>query len=78
MYNVMSRKDENDVLQRMRKKLKMQHDVLLEDAFEAKKQWGFFSKKDMKLHSFVLCEECYDRITAQFVIPPDVSEVTEL
>ena len=49
------------------KKLKMQHDVLLEDAFEAKKQWGFFSKK-----------ECYDRITAQFVIPPDVSEVTEL
>lgn len=45
MYNVMSRKDENDVLQRMRKKLKMQHDVLLEDAFEAKKQWGFFSKK---------------------------------
>ena len=41
------------------KKLKMQHDVLLEDAFEAKK-------------------ECYDRITAQFVIPPDVSEVTEL
>ncbi len=60
------------------KKLKMQHDVLLEDAFEAKKQWGFFSKKDMKLHSFVLCEECYDRITAQFVIPPDVSDVTEL
>ena len=60
------------------KKLKMQHDVLLEDAFEAKKQWGFFSKKDMKLHSFVLCEECYARITAQFVIPPDVSEVTEL
>ena len=60
------------------KKLKMQHDVLLEDAFEAKKQWRFFSKKDMKLHSFVLCEECYDRITAQFVIPPDVSEVTEL
>lgn len=60
------------------KKLKMQHDVSLEDAFEAKKQWGFFSKKDMKLHSFVLCEECYDRITAQFVIPPDVSEVTEL
>ena len=49
-----------------------------EYAREAKKQWGFFSKKDMKLHSFVLCEECYDRITAQFVIPPDVSEVTEL
>ena len=60
------------------KKLKMQHDVLLEDAVEAKKQWGFFSKIDMKLHSCVFCEECYDRITAQFVIPPDVSEVTEL
>lgn len=39
---------------------------------------GILFQKDMKLHSFVLCEECYDRITAQFVIPPDVSEVTEL
>lgn len=45
MYNVMSRKDENDVLQRMRKKLKMQHDVLLEDAFEAKNNGDSFPKK---------------------------------
>ena len=58
--------------------LELKDKLSLEDAFEAKKQWGFFSKKDMKFHSFVLCEECYDRITAQFVIPPDVSEVTEL
>lgn len=60
------------------KELKMKNDVLLEDAFEAKKQWGYFSRKDMKKHSFVLCEDCYDKWTAQFVIPPDVSEVTEL
>lgn len=45
MYNVMSRKDENDVLQRMRKKLKMQHDVLLEDAFEAKTMGILFQKR---------------------------------
>lgn len=60
------------------KELKMKNDVLLEDAFEAKKQWGYFSQKDMKLHSFVLCEECYDKLTEQFVIPPEVTDVTEL
>lgn len=58
--------------------LQMENGILKEDAFEAKKQWGFFSKKDATLHSFVICEECYDKMVASFVIPPTVEEVTEL
>ena len=60
------------------KKLMMEQDILKEDAFEARKQWGYFSKKDAVLHSFVLCENCYDEMTAKFVIPVRITEVTEL
>lgn len=28
-------------------------------------------------HEFDLCEECYDRITASFAVPPKVSEDME-
>ena len=58
--------------------LRMENGILKEDAFEAKKQWGYFSEKDATLHSFVICEKCYDKITDAFVIPPRVEEVTEL
>ncbi len=60
------------------KKLKVVNGILMEDALEAKKQWGYFSKKDAVLHSFVICEECYDSMIEKFVIPPRVTEVTEL
>lgn len=60
------------------RELKMEDGILKEDAFEAKKQWGYFSKKDAFLHSFVLCEDCYDRLTECFQIPPVITEVTEL
>lgn len=60
------------------KMLKMEHGILLEDAFEAKKQWGYFSRKDRKLHAFVICEDCYDKMIQSFVIPPQIGEVTEL
>lgn len=58
--------------------LYVKNGILMEDAFEARKQWGYFSNKDAELHSFVLCEKCYDHIVEEFVIPPAVSEVTEL
>ncbi len=60
------------------KALKIENGILKEDAFEAKKQWGFFSKKDATMHSFILCEQCYDKLMASFAIPPAVEEVTEL
>lgn len=60
------------------KELKMDHGILLEDAFEARKQWGYFSKKDTQMHSFVLCEKCYDQMIERFVYPPEITEVTEI
>ena len=58
--------------------LKSENGILREDVFEGKKQWGYFSKKDTKMHSFVLCEECYDKMISRFVIPPIVTDVVEL
>ena len=58
--------------------LKVENGFLREDVFEGKKQWGYFSKKDGILHSFVICEKCYDEMIDRFVIPPEVSEVHEL
>lgn len=60
------------------KELFVENGILKEDAFEAKKQWGYFSKKDAKLHSFLMCEECYDKMVSDFAIPPEITEVTEL
>lgn len=52
--------------------------IFLEDAFVAEKAWGYFSKKDLTRHRFILCEECYDDMIARFAVPPDEEEVTEL
>lgn len=60
------------------KKIKKENDILQEDVFEGKKVWGYFSRKDTLYQSFILCEECYDRIVSEFVIPPDTAEVTEV
>ena len=27
-----------------------------------KKEWGYFSGKDFMVHSFIICEQCYDNI----------------
>lgn len=51
------------------KKLEMKHGLLLEDAFEARKVWGYFSKKDLESHRFTLCEDCYDEMVKKFKIP---------
>lgn len=56
----------------------MKDGILREDVFEGEKEWGYFSKKDMVRHSFILCEECYDRLVSTFAIPPKETAVTEL
>jgi ribosomal-protein-alanine N-acetyltransferase len=57
--------------------LKVENGILKEDAFEATKEWGYFSKRDMEVHQFNLCEECYDKITSKFVLPVEVSKKLE-
>jgi len=59
------------------KKLKVENGILKEDAFEAVKEWGYFSNRDMEVHRFTLCEECYDKLVSQFQIPVDVRKQLE-
>jgi Fe2+ or Zn2+ uptake regulation protein len=60
------------------KQLKVENGILKEDAFEAKKEWGYFSDWDTQIHHFVLCEECYKKITDSFQIPVEVKNKVEV
>lgn len=42
------------------------------------KDWGFFSQKDLVCHEFDLCEPCYDKMIAGFLIPVEEKEVLEV
>jgi ribosomal-protein-alanine N-acetyltransferase len=58
--------------------LKAENGILLEDAFEATKEWGYFSEKDMEVHHFNLCEDCYNKLISEFKIPVEVRRKLEV
>lgn len=60
------------------REIKSENGILIEDAFEATKEWGYFSSRDMDVHQFNLCEECYDEITSKFKIPVQIKEKHEV
>lgn len=60
------------------KKIKIEHGILKEDVFEASKEWGYFSKKDLQFHKFNICEECYENIVATFKIPIEIVNIEEV
>jgi hypothetical protein len=43
-----------------------------EQVVEVKVKWGYNSKKDLEIHEFELCEDCYDDIVADFTMPVTV------
>lgn len=59
------------------KTLKVENGILKEDAFEATKEWGYFSERDLEIHHFNLCEECYDKLISEFKIPVDIRKKME-
>lgn len=60
------------------KLLKAENGILKEDAFEATKEWGYFSERDMEVHHFNLCEDCYNKVISQFKIPIEIRKKTEV
>lgn len=48
-----------------------------EDFLKVTKEWGYFSKKDLELHEFYLCEDCYDKLIQSFQIPIQIKSVEE-
>lgn len=59
------------------KQIKVENGILKEDAFEATKEWGYFSGRDMEVHHFNLCEDCYNKMVSQFCIPIEVRNKLE-
>lgn len=60
------------------RELRMKHGLLMEDAFEARKEWGYFSRRDLEMDAFVMCEDCYEKMISAFVIPVEVRKKYEV
>lgn len=60
------------------KKWKEKNAIIKHDFLEVQKEWGYFSEKDGAKQKFCICEECYDKWVAQFVVSPVSFEVTEI
>lgn len=58
--------------------LKVEDGYLKEGCFSADAAFGYFSRKDGIVHSFDLCEDCYDEMVSQFRVPVEEKEETEL
>ena len=60
------------------RQLKRDKGILMEDAFEATKEWGYFSSRDTEIHKFTICEACYDNMISQFKIPITIYQKHEV
>ncbi len=58
--------------------LNVERGILKEGCFHGSSSFGYFSRRDGETHSFDLCEECYEEITAQFAVPVEVLPNVEL
>ncbi|MBR2593078.1 MAG: hypothetical protein IKD83_00445 [Firmicutes bacterium] len=45
-------------------------DGFFHDHLHIEKKWGYFSDHDGEVHSFDICESCYDRLIREFSLPP--------
>lgn len=55
----------------------VEKEIIKEGVTRLYAEWDYFSEKDGEIHSFDLCETCYDKITAEFVCPVTVEQRTE-
>lgn len=60
------------------KRLIVKDGILREGSAHFEINWDYFSEKDGEIHSFDLCEACYDALINQFKIAVQVKEQTEL
>ena len=57
-----------------KKKIPVADGYAREGVFSVDYVWGYFSEKDGEIHSFDLCEECYDKLLRGFQIPAEIKE----
>lgn len=71
-------KTEKVICNLCKKEVQYKDGMLHEGFFFAEAEFGYFSRKDGIRHRFDLCEDCYDKLTAQFQIPVEESTISEL
>lgn len=60
------------------KEIKVENGIIEEGVLSADKVWGYFSEKDGQIHSFDICEDCYDKWIKTFKIPVEIEQAKEL
>ena len=60
------------------KDLLVENGIIKEGCFDVTSVFGYFSRKDGQIHSFDLCEDCYDRMIAGLRIPVDCRVAKEM
>lgn len=60
------------------RKLLVENGYLKEGCFSADNLFGYFSRRDGEKHHFDLCEDCYEKLAAQFAVPVEKENATEL
>lgn len=60
------------------KELLVENGFLREECVHMSHDFGFFGKRDGISHTFDLCEECYEKIIAGFMVPVETKEREEL
>ena len=61
------------ICNRCGKEIFVQNDIPSGEVLSVEKQWGYFSdNKDGEIHSFDLCEECYDEFVSGFKHPVNI------
>jgi ribosomal-protein-alanine N-acetyltransferase len=59
------------------RELKVENGILKEDCLQIKKEWGYFSRRDLEIDEFCICEGCYEDLINGFQIPIDKTDKTE-
>ncbi|MBD5396424.1 MAG: hypothetical protein HDR23_10330 [Lachnospiraceae bacterium] len=79
---IYSDKDKKELISitcnKCKKIIKVEDGIVKEGCFCGNSQFGYFSNKDGMKYSFDLCEECYDKMIAEFAIPAETEEVYEM
>ncbi len=60
------------------KEIVLENGIAREETFHGEAHWGYFSQKDGEIHSFDLCEECYDQWIRTFAVGVTVENENEL
>lgn len=66
------------VCNQCKKELEIENGIVHEGWISVEKAWGYFSEKDGVVHTFDLCEACYDQLIKGFALPVTIRKQNEL